>query len=91
MPTVLLQVNKQSEITRRHFLTIDGESDLGLPDADPRDDGLAYVLAGVSLAHWIQKQLVAVTQNLCGSGEKQYTNINKAMVLSKWEGKKNKE
>lgn len=33
------------------FLTIDVERDLGLPYSDPRDDGLAYVLAGVRLAH----------------------------------------
>lgn len=52
------------------FLTIDVERDLGLPYSDPRDDGLAYVLAGVRLAHWLQMQLVAVTQNLWGSGEK---------------------
>lgn len=57
------------------FLTIDGERDLGLPDSDPRDDGLAYVLAGVCLAHRLQMQLVAVAQNLWRSGEKKSTQI----------------
>lgn len=46
------------------FLTVDSQGDLGLPDSDPRDDGFAHVLAGISLAHGIQIQLVAVAQNL---------------------------
>lgn len=48
-------------------LTIDGKGDLGFPDSDPRDDGFAYVLAGIGLADRLQIQLVAVTQNLLGS------------------------
>lgn len=51
------------------FLTVDGKGDLGLPDSDPRDDGFAHVLAGIDLAHGLQIQLVAVTQNLEGVKE----------------------
>lgn len=47
-------------------LTVDGKGDFGFPDSDPRDDGLAYVLAGIGLADGLQIQLVAVTQNLLG-------------------------
>lgn len=48
-------------------LTVDGKGDLGFPDSDARDDGFAYVLAGIGLADGLQIQLVAVTQNLLGS------------------------
>lgn len=51
------------------FLTVDSEGDLSLPDSDPRDDGFAHVLAGIGLAHGLQIQLVAVTQNLGGVEE----------------------
>lgn len=51
------------------FLTVDSKGDLGLPDSDPRDDGFAHVLAGIGLAHGLQIQLVAVTQNLEGVEE----------------------
>lgn len=46
------------------FLTVHSEGDLSLPDSDPRDNGFAHVLAGIGLAHGLQIQLVAVTQNL---------------------------
>lgn len=52
------------------FLTVDGERDLSLSYSNPWDDGLTYVLAGIRLAHRLQIQLVAVTQNLWGSREK---------------------
>lgn len=51
-------------------LTVDGERDLGLSYSNPWDDGLTYILAGIRLAHRTQIQLVAVTQNLWGSGNK---------------------
>lgn len=66
------------------FLTVDGERDLSLSYSNPWDDGLTYILAGICLAHRLQIQLVAVTQNLWGS-EKKHTNINKAKLLnSRW-------
>lgn len=48
------------------FLTVDGECDLSLSYSNPWDDGLTYILAGIRLAHRLQIQLVAVTQNLWG-------------------------
>lgn len=48
-------------------LTVDGKGDLSFPDSDPRDDGFAYVLAGIGLVDGRQMQLVAVTQNLLGN------------------------
>lgn len=56
------------------FLTVDGECDLSLSYSNPWDDGLTYILAGICLAHRLQIQLVAVTQNLWGS-EKKSTQI----------------
>lgn len=60
-----------------HSLTVDSERDLSLSYSNPGDDGLTYVLAGVSLAHGLQIQLIAVTQNLWGS-RRMDTDINKA-------------
>lgn len=49
------------------FLTVDCERDLSLSYSNPWDDGLTYILASIRLAHRLQIQLVAVTQNLWGS------------------------
>lgn len=48
------------------WLTVDIEGDLPLSHADPGDDGLADVLAGVRLRHRLEVQLVAVAQHLRG-------------------------
>lgn len=49
-------------------LTVDEEGDLPLAHADPGDDGLAHVLAGVCLSDRLEVQLVAVAQHLRGVG-----------------------